>query len=155
MWLFKACLLVSEILSTEHHGLLHQVRWGNSWELCGVCQSFRCRVNSWENGRQDDQDTGGWVIDCRGDSFLKDFLFSLKGINCCNLVDLYEHNIQSGSRAFRWVHLSRAALGYLLCLEMARMRRLLSVLCFMMLGRWCLLFVMGRLVIFGCFLTLL
>ena len=96
----------------------------------------------------------GWVIACRGDSFLKDFLLSLKGINCCNLVDLYEHNIQSGSRAFRWVHLSRAALAYLLCLEMARMRRLLSVLCFMMLGRWCLLFVMGRLVIICLFFAL-
>merc|ERR1711892_165308 len=28
-------------------------------------------------------------------------LEGLKGINCCNLVDLYEHNLQSGSRAFR------------------------------------------------------
>jgi len=28
-------------------------------------------------------------------------LEGLKNINCCNLVDLYEHNLQSGSRAFR------------------------------------------------------
>ena len=101
-------MLLARLHTHRYHGSLYPARWGYTWELCGVCQSFCGRVHTWEDGGEDDQDAWRVSYDNEEVSHLdKEFMLRLKGINCCNLVDLYEHNLQSGSRAFRWPNLSQ------------------------------------------------